>query len=128
MILTYAFCIFYIQVATIRKVEYEKLKKALTVEDGSNLALSSKGCNQKVIHSLHWYFFFFLIGCEIVDVLMIRCFVVSKQKKSHLEKMRIPHLKIFFHKPNITLIFVTPKYVQLISDGSWQLSFGAEEI
>ncbi|KMS99858.1 hypothetical protein BVRB_1g017100 [Beta vulgaris subsp. vulgaris] len=37
-----------IQVATIRKVEYEKLKKALTVEDGSNLALSSKGCNQKV--------------------------------------------------------------------------------
>lgn len=38
-----------IQVSTIRKVEYEKLKKSLSTEDGSNLNLSSKGgTNQKV--------------------------------------------------------------------------------
>uniref|UniRef100_A0A803L0F7 Very-long-chain aldehyde decarbonylase CER1-like C-terminal domain-containing protein n=1 Tax=Chenopodium quinoa TaxID=63459 RepID=A0A803L0F7_CHEQI len=37
-----------IQVTTIRKVEYEKLKKPLTTEDGSNLVFITNGFNQKV--------------------------------------------------------------------------------
>ncbi|XP_021756466.1 protein ECERIFERUM 1-like isoform X1 [Chenopodium quinoa] len=37
-----------IQVTTIKKAEFEKLKKALNTEDGNNLALSTKGYNQKV--------------------------------------------------------------------------------
>uniref|UniRef100_A0A803NCG4 Uncharacterized protein n=1 Tax=Chenopodium quinoa TaxID=63459 RepID=A0A803NCG4_CHEQI len=37
-----------IQVSTIRNIEYEKLKKSLTTEDGSNLALITNGFNQKV--------------------------------------------------------------------------------
>lgn len=37
-----------IQVFTIRKDEYEKLKNALTAQDGKNLVFSEKGCNQKL--------------------------------------------------------------------------------
>ncbi|KAJ8438487.1 hypothetical protein Cgig2_008974 [Carnegiea gigantea] len=37
-----------IQVTTIRKDEYEKLKRALTEEEANNLVLSAKTCNQKI--------------------------------------------------------------------------------
>ena len=36
------------QVTTIRKDEYQKLKRALTKEEANNLVLSAKTCNQKV--------------------------------------------------------------------------------
>ncbi|XP_021756464.1 protein ECERIFERUM 1-like [Chenopodium quinoa] len=37
-----------IQVVTVRQAGYEKLKKTMTKEDGANLSLSVKGCNEKV--------------------------------------------------------------------------------
>ncbi|KNA21538.1 hypothetical protein SOVF_042250 [Spinacia oleracea] len=47
-----------IQVVTTKQAEYEKLKKALTKEDGANLTLSAKGCNEKV-----W-----LVGEDLTEV------------------------------------------------------------
>ncbi|CAO2835207.1 unnamed protein product [Amaranthus hypochondriacus] len=44
----FALCHKGVQVSTLRNNEYEKLKKSLSTEDGNNLALSAKACNQKV--------------------------------------------------------------------------------